>query len=354
MWVSQISPSGAPTQLYSTSYPTVRPTTDKPSFLPSQDPISVESNTRQPSTQQPFLIEQSASPIPQLTSEPTDYMGTILPMMIIDIAVVSPGESLEFDKIRAVMNRFFFDFFASGIRRATFESIQLQVDIPTQRTMIMLSGKAYFGGDTKPTADDLKGELSTYFSFWGVQDIIQVLIAADVPVQSVTFWLNGVILKSNEIPNRSATPEPVAGENIPMTTSSNNKWYTRLFVGVALGGASLLMILAFVIHRTLVAMHMKTAANGRKVTSNQSGANVDVSDEKVAVTSPPESSSGIEGDIQSQAALSEMYSAEDSYFAMTVSNASQVKGPPSDILNMFEPYDVHRLDRIISQAKAEF
>jgi hypothetical protein len=363
--VPTFQPSDGPT-LQPTQLPSLQSSTaqseapfPKLSKLPVSYPSQLPSTTFSPSDA--LSAAPSSVPTHVPSSVPTSLKGILLPPIQLKFELSSPSATIDRSQLETEMNSFLAELLLPGASSRSFEALDTHIDLQNG-IEAGITGQVYYRGEGKPTYEELKRQLSTYFSFWGNNDLMTHLSDAGIPVKSVTIEVDGVQMATNEeVPNFS-----VSSSN---SDDDDKQWKAGIIAGAVAAGACVVGLIAFSQRgrwmgsrgypqqnspsrgshggneaRTLGA----SPRGGYSAPLSAVSADDLISDGGLSAMYSVEDSlftTNADTGMVSESGLSAMYSVEDSLFT-TNADADVVKGPPSNFR-----YDASRLDQVISDAK---
>lgn len=125
------------------------------------------------------------------------YFETSLPNIQVNIEFSSAMAIDEEEVIGDKIHDFFLSILLSGPKSVLLVYVDLYVAVANSTpTEVVLTGNAFYERDDRPTTDDIKAQLQTYFSYWGIEHLKEYLDSDNLSTDRMWIQLNGVLVSS--------------------------------------------------------------------------------------------------------------------------------------------------------------
>jgi hypothetical protein len=228
-WRPTVTPTKSPSPTISWR-PTVQPTiTVDPSSVPSTGP-----------SLRPSIFPVVRSIPPTLTLTPSSGPPTVAVAMPKLSFLLQTEGSIDGAEIETALNGFLSDYLSQGTYKSSFRFINLETTVEQENNVVSLSitdGQAHFDPAVNlwPSVEELSSVLSTYFSFWGDQNLKDYLVSKQFPVVNVS----DVLLDGEQLASQGdLTAIPANRPDTDSNKSSSNdsdQFNALAIVGIVVG-----------------------------------------------------------------------------------------------------------------------
>lgn len=350
------SPSSAPSTLVPlTSAPSKPLMGPEKSLPPSNSPTAVTTHpsafpstaspSKKPVSSSPTVLPTTLIPTQPPTELPSPYLTWLaIPKLELTLAF-APGTNVMESVLNQILEDFFFSFLSTTApNRNHLDSVVLQTtlnySLGTGVGLSVTEGSASYVATNRPGEEDWNTTITTYFAYWGEQDLKKQLYNAGLPVQSMVIRLDGATVASSTDTNNDNDAD----------TSSSSSDSALLIIIVAVVLVVVFLSLGFLVWYWFIRRRQPDKSlysGGSDADTNHSPLRAMLQNPDEALSPLPISPRAMSPSLSSDdmRSFSGLVSLEDeSLFTNPMTDL--VRSPPSNF-----QYDPSRLDSVISSAK---